>query len=226
MNTTENDFFLLAKAAGLALERSVAMPWLSNRGHLNSVIGGDAVVQRLRAMHAMLHGDARLLASKRASASTRLDFVFCKLNLIIEVDELQHFTSERLATLERYPADAELAFDVERYRAEVERWRHKADRYRASKPAADFPFAGGRRAQRAYFDACRDLTAPVHGLRVLRIPAPERDGALAFRRFMEALEHGISASLDARLSKSATSSKTSEPGTHSRGQPAVSGPRL
>jgi hypothetical protein len=67
-------------------------------------------------------------------------------------------------------------------------WHQRADRYRAGKPTRDFPFAGGRRAQRAYFDAFRDLVAPSFGLRVLRVPAPECDGALAYQRLHAALE--------------------------------------
>ena len=78
--------------------------------------------------------------------------------------------------------------DIERYRALIGNWHSRADRYRSAKPAADFPFAGGRRAQRAYFDACRDLVAPEAGLRVLRVPAPECDGAVAYRRFTDALD--------------------------------------
>jgi len=109
-------------------------------------------------------------------------------SLIVEVDEIQHFTSYRLATLQPYPEDPDLAFDVERYCVLIDHWRDRADRHRTAKAAADFPFTGGRRAQRAYFDACRDLAAPQAGMRVLRVPAPECDGSLAFRRFVEALE--------------------------------------
>jgi hypothetical protein len=47
---------------------------------------------------------------------------------------------------------------------------------------------GRRRAQRAYFDTCRDLIASLHGLRVLRVPAPERDGDLAYRRLKQLVE--------------------------------------
>ena len=65
-----------------------------------------------------------------------------------------------------------MSFDIEHYCALTERWRHRGDRYRATKTATDFPFAGGRRAQRAYFDACRDLTASAHTFRVLRVPRP------------------------------------------------------
>jgi len=107
--------------------------------------------------------------------------------LAVEVDEIQHFTTERLRTLDLYPASAELWFDTGAYGTLISRWSTTGDRYRAAKPTVDFPFAGGRRAQRAYFDAFRDLAAPSFGLRVLRIPAPECDGRLAFERFTAAM---------------------------------------
>jgi hypothetical protein len=188
MGATEDTFLALATANGFKFERGTVVPWLSNLGHLNAAITSDAVAQDLRTLHAMLGGDERLLASKRAGSQPRLDFVFRARNLIVEVDEIQHFTTDRLATLRAYPAISNLAFDVERYCALAERWRDRADRYRAAKPAVDFPFIGGRRAQRAYFDACRDLAAPQAGTCVLRVSAPECDGAIAFRRFVEALE--------------------------------------
>ena len=48
----------------------------------------------------------------------------------------------------------------------------------------DFPPSGGRRAQRAYFDSVGDLAAPVFGNGpVIRVPAPDCDGAIAYDRF-------------------------------------------
>jgi hypothetical protein len=88
--------------------------------------------------------------------------------------------------LETYPKSARLAFDLDEYLRLTRTWQQEADRYRAAKPTVDFPFPGGRRAQRAYFDACRDLLAPDFGLCVLRVAAPERDATLAFARFREA----------------------------------------
>jgi hypothetical protein len=188
VGATEDTFYALATADGFEVERGVVVTWLSNLGHLNGAIKSDEAAANLHELHVHLRGDETLLASKRAGSTPRLDFVFPARNLVVEVDEIQHFTSERFAILNRYADTSRLAFDVERYRALVERWRDRADRYRAMKPAADFPFPGGRRAQRAYFDACRDLLAPEGEMRVLRVPAPECDGALAFRRFIESLD--------------------------------------
>jgi very-short-patch-repair endonuclease len=187
MGATENTFHSLAQAEGVDLVRGPAANWLTNLGHLNPSLNA-AVSNDLRKLHSLLGGDATLLASKRSGAGPRLDFLLTDRNLVIEVDEIQHFTSDRLATLRTYADSANLGYDIERYCALIDRWRDRADRYRAAKPTIDFPFAGGRRAQRAYYDACRDLAAPQAGLRVLRIPAPECDGSLAYRRFQRALE--------------------------------------
>jgi hypothetical protein len=188
MGATEDTFYSLAVADGVELQRGLAVPWLSNLGHLNVAIGDENTSNELRELHRQLKGDEQLLSSKRSGSSPRLDFVLIEQKLIIEVDEIQHFTTDRLTTFRAYPAPADCAYDIEYYCALIDRWRQRGDRYRAAKPTADFPFAGGRRAQRAYFDACRDLTAPAHELRVLRVPAPECDGALAYRRFTRALE--------------------------------------
>jgi very-short-patch-repair endonuclease len=188
MSATEDSFYSLATADGLELERELTVPWLSNRGHLNAAIGDDSTANELRELHNQLRGNEELLASKRAGSSPRLDFVLPTHELIIEVDQIQHFTRDRLTTLRAYSTGAGCAFDIEHYCSLVNRWRQQGDRYRAAKSTTDFPFAGGRRAQRAYFDACRDLIAPAHGFRVLRVPAPECNGSLAYRRFTRALE--------------------------------------
>jgi hypothetical protein len=184
----EDTFYSLAVADGFELQRELTVPWLSNLGHLNTAIGDENATNELRELHLQLKGDEDLLASKRSGSDPRLDFVLTNQKLIIEVDAIHHFTSDRLTTLRAYPAGVDCAFDIERYCVLVDHWRQRGDRYRVAKRTTDFPFAGGRRAQRAYFDACRDLTAPAHGLRVLRVPAPECDGAVAYRRFAHALE--------------------------------------
>jgi hypothetical protein len=189
MGATEDSFYSLATADGFVLERGMTVPWLSNLGHLNGAIGEDSTANDLRELYLQLKGNEHLLASKRSGSNPRLDFVLPTHKLVIEIDEIQHFTSDRLTTLRAYPTRLDCAFDIEHYCSLVDRWRHRGDRYRMAKSATDFPFAGGRRAQRAYFDACRDLTAPEHGFRVLRVPAPECDAPLAYRRFMDALGH-------------------------------------
>jgi len=116
-----------------------------------------------------------------------MDWVLPDHHLIIEVDESQHFTSHRLTTLDAYPADADVCFDIEEYKALCRVLRRGSDRYRAAKPARGFRRDGGRRAQRAYFDAVRDLAAPEFGWRVFRVAAGHGDGALAYRDARKAL---------------------------------------
>lgn len=106
---------------------------------------------------------------------------------MLEVDELQHFTPYKSIALEAYPIDAELGFDLAEYISLCQRYGMEALSkgplgYRASKP--EFPFEYGRAAQRAYFDAFRDLLAPLHGLRpTLRIPlAADEVSAVDVRR--------------------------------------------
>jgi hypothetical protein len=187
MGATETTFYELARADGLVLQRASRVSWLTGRGHLNTNLD-PATSKTLRELHGQLGGDATLLASKRSSVGPQLDFLMPERSLVVELDEIQHFTTDRLASFGAYGDSAELAYDVAQYCTLIEHWRDHGDRYRAAKPAADFPFAGGRRAQRAYFDACRDLAAPDAGLRVLRVPAPECTGALAYRRFKTALD--------------------------------------
>jgi hypothetical protein len=64
----------------------------------------------------------------------------------------------------------------------ISHWSSVADNFRAAKPAVDFPRPGGRRAQRAYFDAVRDLVAPSFGWTVCRVPAPECNAVTAAAR--------------------------------------------
>ncbi len=187
MRATEHTFYELALADRIPLTRGASsLLWLTNRGHLSDALEGKldaAAAAALRLIYTELGGDERRLQSKRSGSNPRPDFLVAEWGLVVEVDEIQHFTSDRGRTLDNYPPNSLLAFDLGGYRTLVSRWCTVADRYRATKPAADFSFAGGRRAQRAYFDAFRDLAAPTFGLRVLRVPAPECDGRLAYERF-------------------------------------------
>ena len=105
-------------------------------------------------------GNEKPLAAKRRGSDPTPDFLL-NCRQIIEVDEIQHFTTDRLTTLRLYPGDIELGFGLSEYISLCETWRPTADRYRTAKPTQDFPHPGGRRAQRAYFDALRDLAAPA-----------------------------------------------------------------
>src|SRR4051794_7509582 len=189
MGKTEATVRHLANQWGIPLEPGRAMPWLSTRGHASASLDGlvpREVRASLTAIFAELCGDQAKLASKRLGGGPRPDFMLGAQ--IVEVDEIQHFTTARLKTLELYPADVELGFDRDEYVALCRRWCRQGDRYRAAKRTVDFAFDGGRRAQRAYFDAVRDLLAPYCiGKPVLRIPAPECDGECAAERLRAAL---------------------------------------
>jgi hypothetical protein len=189
MGATEDAVARLAASAGLEFQRGASVSWLTNKGHLADVVADkldEQTLAALRSIYQELGGDELLLASKRSGSNPGIDLLHGAL--AIEVDEIQHFTTDRTRTLEFYPPDTDVLFKTDVYRATIRLWHERADRYRASKPTRDFPFAGGRRAQRAYFDAFRDLVAPSFGLRVLRVPAPECDGALAYQRLHAALE--------------------------------------
>jgi hypothetical protein len=172
-------------AAGLPLREGAQLPWLSGRGHLEpGARSAPAEIQaRLAGIHAELGGDAALLASKRASRP-KVD-VFLGDAVAVEVDEFQHFTTSRPLTLAHYDG-LEDAFDVDGYKALCAEHGWRADAYRRAKPAAEFPFPGGRTAQRAYLDAARDLLGPAHGWTVVRIAAPEGDLEAAVRDLLDA----------------------------------------
>ena len=196
---SEIEFMSLAHQAGIPLTPGRRLSWLTNKGHLAEPLQGVVPAEVLRLLgelYRSLGGDEAALRAKRAGSDPNPDIAFEARGWLVEYDEQQHFTSDRLATLDRYPAGVDVAYDIERYRDMAGRLRTRADRYRAAKPSVDFPFPGGRRSQRAYFDAVRDLVAPFFGLRVLRVPAPERDAKVVLERFREAVAFADNRSME------------------------------
>jgi hypothetical protein len=181
----------LGRDAGIPLALGRSVPWLTGRGHVAPVVQESApahLVAALSLMHYELGGDAQALAEKRAGNQPTPDLIHTELGCFIEVDEVQHFTSARLRTLERYPAGVPLGFDLAQYRDLVARWRAKGDKAYAHKVSKDFPAVGGRQAQRAYNDALRDLLAPTFTSRpVVRIAVPDRSLNGIVDRLREAL---------------------------------------
>lgn len=188
----QNAFGLAAARDGLRITKGVRFPWLCEQGHLGLQRIGEVdpavdlarlevVVHALQAIFDELGGDAHVLADGRATGLPG-DYVHEPTGALIEIDEHQHFTSFRLASLELYPPESPLGFDRAEYMRLCRRWRDKADRYRRSKEARCFG-AGGRQRQRAYYDALRDLAAPVFGWpSVIRVDATHDDGARAYRQ--------------------------------------------
>lgn len=185
------DVLAAATDAGIPLSLGRAVPWLSGRGHLNPIVSEGApaeVLDALGRMHSALGGDVEALAAKRAGSPPTPDLVHGPSGGIVEVDEVQHFTTARLLTLDHYPESVPLGFEIGEYRRLIERWRPKGDRAFAHRVSTDFPRRGGRQAQRAYNDALRDLLAPTFtGLPVIRIALPERWSSSAIQTLTRAM---------------------------------------
>ena len=183
MGATEAGIHNLARSRGFNLVPQITRQGLSNRGHLDPLLMQRAQPRELEclaAIFARLGGDDHRLGTKRVQA-LRLDFYAPDHGVLIEIDEIQHFTTEREKTLNLYPP-ALARNSTREYRTLIEIHHENADRYRATKPATDFPVANGRRAQRAYLDAVRDIAAQALNLRLIRVPAPECDPLVAFAR--------------------------------------------
>lgn len=176
----ERAFAAAAARDGIVLERA-REPWLNQRGHLGLPDAAERVRRVLGDIFGVLGGRLEEQAGKRLTPLPG-DFRHAATGTLIEVDESQHFTSYRLATLDLYPADVPVGFDVAEYRALCRAWAPRSDRYRAAKAAVGFG-DGGRQRQRAYHDALRDLATPAMGRPpVIRVPAPDRDGEAAYAR--------------------------------------------
>lgn len=170
---------LAAERDGITFERR-SHGWLTGLGHLDPAIGDGALVQALVRVFSVLGG---VESEFRAKPQRRLPggLVHAESGTLIEVDEPQHFTTFRLATLDRYPHRPRLGYDLDEYRQLCETHRRAADQFRRTQPAPGFPGHGGRARQRAYNDALRDLAAPALGHPpVLRVPAPDGDGDGAY----------------------------------------------
>ena len=183
----EHDFASEVATYGLALRAGRPIRGLTSRGHLDTdarQMVAPEILDAVRQVFTALGGDEEALAAK-APRPIRPDLVDDD-NRLVEVDEVQHFTSARGATFEHYPPSAALGFSPSEYAAAVRAWSGRADRAFAHKRSADFDFIGGRAAQRAYLDALRDLFAPaLTGHALVRVAVPDRGIAAAARRFVD-----------------------------------------
>jgi hypothetical protein len=128
-------------------------------------------------------------ASKSGGRQPLPDLIHDELGCVIEVDEVQHFTTARARTFELYPETVQLGYSLNDYLGLVRKWHGRGDRAFAHQTATDFPKPGGRQAHRAYNDALRDLLAPTFtGHPVIRIAAPDRNMGSALAQLQRALE--------------------------------------
>jgi hypothetical protein len=137
-------------------------PWLLNR-HTKAEFGEHyPTIERI---FVALGGSKEAQLSKRCKKLESDAYFGGDHNFILEFDEHQHFSSARARVLELLPVGLPLGFDKTQYVELCVKHGGRADRYRRNKRTADFDFVGGRTAQRAYFDAFRDLLPTLHGLR-------------------------------------------------------------
>ena len=186
----ERAFRAAAAHDGVELELA-RVPWINQRGHLGLPDELQNVRDVMERIFLALAGDLDAQTAKRTTALPG-DFVHVPTGTFIEVDESQHFTTFRLQTLEMYPTDQVLGFDIEDYKTLCETWRTRSDKYRKSKAATGFG-AGGRQRQRAYHDALRDLAIPAMGNPpLIRAAAPDRDGTAAYQSIRDRIHDSIS----------------------------------
>jgi hypothetical protein len=177
----EYDVITESRDLGSRLTMGGPLRWLTTRGHLDPLVQREApaeVLATLDVIHRSLGGNARLLATKHAQP-LGVDLLGPN-GVPIELDEVQHFTSARRDSLRWYPGVTSLGFtlgfSIDQYRSLIDLWRAKANAVFTRQLGADFDFQGGRRAQRAYFDAVKDLLAPTFtGATLVRIPVLDRD---------------------------------------------------
>ena len=159
--------------------------WLTQRGHLDLPENLSEPREHLAAIFEALSGDLTAQAAKRSIPLPR-DLIHVATSTLVEVDEYQHFTTFRRTTLDLYPPECSLNFDLDGYRNLCDRWCSKADRYRKGKAAPGFGEAG-RQRQRAYNDALRDLAAAPMGYPLIQVDAAEGDGQVAYERIRKRL---------------------------------------
>ncbi len=135
--------------------------WLINKHHQEQFGEYFLMIEKL---FSDLGGDVLRNRAKRSMRLTSDAFIGGGYKCILEFDEIQHFSTARLATLRSIPENYPLGFDRSEYINLCRDHCVSADSYRESKTTVDFPFRGGRTAQRAYFDLFRDLLPPIFGL--------------------------------------------------------------
>jgi hypothetical protein len=186
----DSDVIEAARGLGIRLVAGTPLRWLTARGHLDPFVQRHApsdILDALDDLHAGLGGDRRALAHKRGVAP-RPDLMVEATGQLVELDEVEHFTTARLDSLARYPSRMRLGFSLDDYRALIDTWKARAHSVFTPRASSDFDFVGGRRAHRAYYDAVKDLLAPTFtSYSVLRLAVPDGD----VERAMGALTAGL-----------------------------------
>lgn len=181
-----------ARTRGVGLRIGSSLRWLTVRGHLDPIVQREAptaIVEALDELHSSLGGDRRALARKQ-TGSIHPDLIVAATGQLVEVDEVEHFTMARLATLSGYSSKIPFGFSIDDYKELIDTWKSKANAVFTQRWSPDFDFVGGRRAQRAYYDALKDWLAPTFtGYPVLRLAVPDGDARSAAGRLVGSLSY-------------------------------------
>lgn len=145
-------------------QTNISFNWLNNK-HLPEDFG--IYYGNIEYIFDALNGDKSGMNNKVARVLKPDCYFGGKYNFIFEFDELQHFTSYKKIALLNYPTDLSYGFDLEQYIEYCDEYSREALKkgpagYR--KPKDEFPFENGRAAQRAFFDAFRDILPTLHDL--------------------------------------------------------------
>jgi hypothetical protein len=198
MPAVSSDHIHAAFAEAAALDGVIlegqSFDWLGEQGHVGLervakarrdpgiVAPVKAALETLSAIYARLKGDVSVLHASRENLLLPVDLVHASTGTVIEVSDSPHYTSFRLATLDLYPRDAAIGFDIEEEKRLCREWGAVTDGLSRGLPAKGFGFGGVQR-ERAYHDALRDLATPAMGHPpLIRIAAVDDDGAAAYRR--------------------------------------------
>lgn len=171
-----------AAREGLFLSPGTNFEWIGTKGPYGLSGKTASVYKPVMSAAIALGADLDAMRLAQRIVRPRADLMHKESGVIIEVDEIQHFTSHRLLSFESYPDDAPLGFDLEDYRELCARHHAKADKAWGTKKTATFgPKSRGR--QRAFYDALKDLSLPAAGLPpVVRIAVPDRDYVTAWKQ--------------------------------------------
>lgn len=189
----EEAYAAAAAKDGVELEPQT-FTWASEPGHLAvsylaDQSGDPGIMQRaeigapaLQQMFRRMKGLDPVLQSCRLTKPYPAVLVHMESATLVELDCNLHFSSARLLTLDLYPGEIPLGFDIKEYKELCRENGPKVDRWRFGLASKCFGFHGMQN-ERAYHDAVRDIAVWVMGLPPLfRVPAIDEDGAATYER--------------------------------------------
>lgn len=180
---------MAAARDGVQLVKGQSFPWIGTRGPYGLKGHADSAFDAVMAIAVELGAYLDVMRSPERISYPGADLIHAESGVVIEVDEVQHFTSDRLKTFDHYPADSQLGFDIDEYRRLCLLYDSKAWR---SKDTVTFG-PKSRLRHRAFYDALKDLSIPASGRPpVVRIPVPDRRTEVAWvnarERVFDAIE--------------------------------------